>query len=264
MSIILLIIGIAVLVYGADKLVDALTSLALKCKIPKQILGLTLMSLGTGLPELVVAFQSMIQGNSGITIGNVVGSNIQDILGSDLYNQFLSSDLTKDDITNEPIYKTVNDAFGNLLVKRFNYLTGHNELFWNIFNQDINSSDEEIRELENVDDYLAMQGNLIASGKYPVANLLDDNKYQSFKDKPEIKTLIQKINSDNSSYALRGENNAAAEDRKNRLLKRLNKDALEKESTRLIKKGIDIFSKYGDYNCMKKSTYKMLIFQGRP
>ena len=80
MYIFLLILGIALLIFGADKLIDAITVLSKKWKIPKQILGLSLMSLGTSLPELVISFRSMIEGSGEIVIGNVVGSNIQDIL----------------------------------------------------------------------------------------------------------------------------------------------------------------------------------------
>ena len=80
MYIFLLILGIALLIFGADKLIDAITVVSKKWKIPKQILGLSLMSLGTSLPELVISFRSMIEGSGETVIGNVVGSNIQDIL----------------------------------------------------------------------------------------------------------------------------------------------------------------------------------------
>lgn len=76
MSYIILIIGFILLIKGADLFVDGSSSIAKKIGIPPVIVGLTLVSLGTSAPELAVSVVSSIQGNNGITLGNVIGSNL--------------------------------------------------------------------------------------------------------------------------------------------------------------------------------------------
>ena len=76
MSYIILIIGFILLIKGADIFVDGSSSIAKKIGIPPVIVGLTLVSLGTSAPELAVSVVSSIQGNNGITLGNVIGSNL--------------------------------------------------------------------------------------------------------------------------------------------------------------------------------------------
>ncbi|MBU5316956.1 calcium/sodium antiporter [Clostridium bornimense] len=76
MSYIILIIGFVLLIKGADYFVDGSSAIAKKVGIPPVIVGLTLVSLGTSAPELAVSVISSIQGNNGITLGNVIGSNL--------------------------------------------------------------------------------------------------------------------------------------------------------------------------------------------
>ena len=79
-SAILLIIGIILLLKGADLLVDGSSSLAKKLKVPAIVIGLTIIAFGTSMPELVVNVLSAIKDNGDIALGNVVGSNISNIL----------------------------------------------------------------------------------------------------------------------------------------------------------------------------------------
>lgn len=84
-NIILIIIGFALLIKGADLLVLGASSVAKKFNIPEIIIGLTVVAIGTSLPELVVSVISSLSGNSDIALGNVIGSNISNlflILGS--------------------------------------------------------------------------------------------------------------------------------------------------------------------------------------
>ncbi|MBR5323862.1 MAG: calcium/sodium antiporter [Muribaculaceae bacterium] len=70
------ILGIALILYGANFLVRGASALARKFNISELIIGLTIVALGTSLPELVISVGSAIKGSSGIALGNVVGSNI--------------------------------------------------------------------------------------------------------------------------------------------------------------------------------------------
>ena len=79
-SIILLIIGFIVLIKGADYFVDGAVDIANHLKISKIIIGLTIVAFGTSAPELAVAFSSIINGTGDILIGNVIGSNILNIM----------------------------------------------------------------------------------------------------------------------------------------------------------------------------------------
>jgi len=77
---ILLAIGFALLVKGADYFVDGAASVAAKFKIPQLIIGLTVVAMGTSAPEAAVSISAAFAGNAEITIGNIVGSNILNIL----------------------------------------------------------------------------------------------------------------------------------------------------------------------------------------
>lgn len=72
----LLIMGFALLIKGADFFVDGAALIAKKLGIPSVIVGLTIISIGTSAPELAVSTISAINGNNGIAVGNVLGSNI--------------------------------------------------------------------------------------------------------------------------------------------------------------------------------------------
>lgn len=78
-DLILCIIGLAALVYAADKLVEAASNLALNFGVSKMVIGLTIVAAGTSLPEFVVSLNSSIKGNPALSLGNVVGSNIMNI-----------------------------------------------------------------------------------------------------------------------------------------------------------------------------------------
>ena len=70
------ILGIALILYGANFLVKGASALARKFNISELIIGLTIVALGTSLPELVISVGSAVNGSSGIALGNVIGSNI--------------------------------------------------------------------------------------------------------------------------------------------------------------------------------------------
>lgn len=80
MTIILLIIGFALLIAGATYFVDGSSSIARIFKIPSMIIGLTIVAFGTSSPELAVNISAILKDSSSIAIGNVVGSNIVNIL----------------------------------------------------------------------------------------------------------------------------------------------------------------------------------------
>jgi len=76
----LLVVGFVLLVKGADWFVDGAASIAAKLGIPQLVIGLTIVALGTSAPEAAVSLTAAFHGNADITIGNVVGSNILNIL----------------------------------------------------------------------------------------------------------------------------------------------------------------------------------------
>lgn len=76
MNLILLLIGLGLVVLGADWLVNGASSIARKAGISEFVIGLTIVGFGTSCPELVVSLTGAIEGNSDISVGNVVGSNI--------------------------------------------------------------------------------------------------------------------------------------------------------------------------------------------
>lgn len=77
---ILLIVGFAALIKGADFFVEGACSIAKKLKVPDLIIGLTVVAMGTSAPELAVSVSAALGGSTDIAIGNVVGSNLLNIL----------------------------------------------------------------------------------------------------------------------------------------------------------------------------------------
>lgn len=77
---ILFVLGFVVLIKGADLLVDGSSSLASRFGVSPMVIGLTIVAFGTSAPELVVNLMASLSGNTDIAIGNVVGSNIANIL----------------------------------------------------------------------------------------------------------------------------------------------------------------------------------------
>jgi cation:H+ antiporter len=80
-AIFLIIDGFALLIGGADLLVRGASSLAIRMQVPEIVIGLTVVAFGTSTPELVVNLVSALKGSTGIAFGNVIGSNIFNILG---------------------------------------------------------------------------------------------------------------------------------------------------------------------------------------
>lgn len=76
LNIVLLLVGLALIVFGADWLVDGASAIARKAGISEFVIGLTIVGFGTSCPELVVSLTGALQGNADISVGNVVGSNI--------------------------------------------------------------------------------------------------------------------------------------------------------------------------------------------
>lgn len=80
MEYVLLIVGFVMLIKGADFFVDGSSSIAKLFKVPSIIIGLTVVALGTSLPEAAVSVTSAIQGANSIAVSNVVGSNMFNLL----------------------------------------------------------------------------------------------------------------------------------------------------------------------------------------
>ncbi|MDR1951183.1 MAG: calcium/sodium antiporter [Bacteroidales bacterium] len=79
MSVLLIIIGLIILVKGADIFVDGSSQIAKKLNVSERIIGLTLVAFGTSFPELSISVIAALEGSDGLAIGNVVGSNIFNI-----------------------------------------------------------------------------------------------------------------------------------------------------------------------------------------
>lgn len=82
MNYILLIIGFVLLIKGADLFVDGASGIAKKLGVPSVIIGLTIVSLGTSAPELAVSISAALKGSNDITMGNVIGSNLFNLLAA--------------------------------------------------------------------------------------------------------------------------------------------------------------------------------------
>ena len=79
-ELILLVIGFVMLIKGADIFVEGAAGIAAKFGIPQLVIGLTIVAMGTSAPEAAVSIAAAFKGTADITIGNVVGSNIMNIL----------------------------------------------------------------------------------------------------------------------------------------------------------------------------------------
>ncbi len=86
LDLILLVLGLFLIVAGAEFLVDGSSSIARKAGISEFVIGLTIVGMGTSTPEMVVSFLGAIEGNADVAIGNVIGSNI--------FNVFLITGVT--------------------------------------------------------------------------------------------------------------------------------------------------------------------------
>lgn len=80
LNVLFLIIGLALLIKGADFFVSGASAIAKKFKVPAMLIGLTIVALGTSLPELSVSVASAIKGSTDMSVGNIVGSNMMNML----------------------------------------------------------------------------------------------------------------------------------------------------------------------------------------
>ena len=80
LQIILLIVGFIVLIKGADFFVDGASSTAQNFKVSKMLIGLTIVAFGTSAPEFAVSIKALLSGSGDMVLGNVIGSNILNIL----------------------------------------------------------------------------------------------------------------------------------------------------------------------------------------
>ena len=81
LSIIFIVLGIILLIYGSDLFVDSAINIATQLNIPEAIIGISLVAFGTSLPELVVGILSALRRKVDFALGNVLGSNIYNVLG---------------------------------------------------------------------------------------------------------------------------------------------------------------------------------------
>lgn len=81
MEFIIIAVSLVGIVLGADWLVDGAVSIAKKYKVSDFVIGAAIVGIGTSMPELTVSFSGALQGNSDVAIGNVVGSNIFNVMG---------------------------------------------------------------------------------------------------------------------------------------------------------------------------------------
>ena len=79
-SIIILVIGFALLMKGADYFVEGSSSVAKRLYIPSMIIGMTIVAMGTSLPECAVSVTASLAGNNKLAVSNVVGSNIFNLM----------------------------------------------------------------------------------------------------------------------------------------------------------------------------------------
>ncbi|AKA38358.1 calcium/sodium antiporter [Yersinia ruckeri] len=80
LAIALLIVGLVLLVYGADRLVYGAAVLARSLGVPPLIIGMTIVGIGTSLPELIISVTAALNGQTDMAVGNVIGSNITNLL----------------------------------------------------------------------------------------------------------------------------------------------------------------------------------------
>ena len=78
-QVVLLVVGFVMLIKGANWFVDGASGIAAKFGIPQLVIGLTIVAMGTSAPEAAVSIAAALKGNAGITVGNIVGSNILNV-----------------------------------------------------------------------------------------------------------------------------------------------------------------------------------------
>jgi len=103
LPIVLLIIGFVILIKGADWLIDGASSIATHFRVSKTLIGLTIIAFGTSAPELAVSLSSLASGSTDMLLGNVIGSNIINVLlllgvGALIYPIKVNKDTTRKEI----------------------------------------------------------------------------------------------------------------------------------------------------------------------
>ena len=76
LQIVYIVIGVALVLWGADRLTDGAVGIATRLNIPQIVIGLTIVAMGTSMPEFCVSLVSALQGTADLAVGNVVGSNV--------------------------------------------------------------------------------------------------------------------------------------------------------------------------------------------
>jgi len=129
-EILLLLLGLALVLVGADGLVEGASRLARRWGISEFVIGLTIVALGTSAPEMVVSFISAFEKNSDMAVGNIIGSNIFNtafILGLSAMIRPLI--ITRDNLRRDiPLNIIVTSALILLGIKRTLFGVGHNGL----------------------------------------------------------------------------------------------------------------------------------------
>ena len=72
-SIVSIILGAVLVLWGADRLTDGATALAHRMNVPQIVIGLTVVAMGTSMPEFFVSMMSAIKGTSDMAVGNIIG-----------------------------------------------------------------------------------------------------------------------------------------------------------------------------------------------
>lgn len=76
LKIILICVGISVVLWGADRFTDGASGLARRLKVSELVIGLTVVAMGTSLPEFIVSFLSVLRSSGDMSVGNIIGSNV--------------------------------------------------------------------------------------------------------------------------------------------------------------------------------------------
>ena len=76
LNVLFILVGIVLVLWGADRLIDGAVAVAEKMKMPQIVIGLTIVAMGTSMPEFCVSLVSALKGTTDLAVGNIVGSNI--------------------------------------------------------------------------------------------------------------------------------------------------------------------------------------------
>src|SRR5210317_992625 len=74
-----IVLGLVALIFGGNWLLKAAVALSLRLKVPKIVIGMTVVSFATSVPELIVSVKSALEGHADLAFGNVIGSNIANL-----------------------------------------------------------------------------------------------------------------------------------------------------------------------------------------